>query len=268
MPDPYATIARADEALQARLAAVLELRAADPQQRAMLDSYLAELELPRDAAALEVGCGTGAVTRVLALGPGIGIAIGIDPSRIFIERARELGAEVPNLSFETGDAQSLRFADASFDLVVFHTSLCHVPDPARALTEAHRILRAGATLVVFDGDYMTTTVAIDAFDPLQRTVDAMLANYLQHPWLIRRLARMLRSIGFDITSLRGHAYTQVSEPSYLLTIIERGAEALVGTGGIGAAQGEALVAEAHRRVEAGEFFGHISFVSVIARKAR
>jgi hypothetical protein len=37
MPDPYASIAQADETLQARLADVLEVRAADPQQRAMLD---------------------------------------------------------------------------------------------------------------------------------------------------------------------------------------------------------------------------------------
>ena len=35
MPDPYASIAQADEALQTRLAGVLELRAADPQQRAI-----------------------------------------------------------------------------------------------------------------------------------------------------------------------------------------------------------------------------------------
>jgi hypothetical protein len=66
MPDPYASIVQADEALQARLADVLELRATDPQQRAMINAYLSELELPDDAIALEVGCGTGAVTRILA----------------------------------------------------------------------------------------------------------------------------------------------------------------------------------------------------------
>ena len=66
MPDPYASIDRADPDMQARLAEVLELRAADPQQRAMLQAYLSELELPELARALEVGCGTGAVSRVLA----------------------------------------------------------------------------------------------------------------------------------------------------------------------------------------------------------
>jgi hypothetical protein len=40
MPDPYTSIAQADKGLQTRLADVLELRAADPQQRAMLNAYL------------------------------------------------------------------------------------------------------------------------------------------------------------------------------------------------------------------------------------
>jgi protein-L-isoaspartate O-methyltransferase len=91
MPDPYASIAQADEALQARLADVLELCAADPQQRAMIDAYLSELELPNNASALEVGCGTGAVTRILATMPCVKKVVGIDRSPVFIERARVLG---------------------------------------------------------------------------------------------------------------------------------------------------------------------------------
>lgn len=84
MPDVYATIADVDVATQERLAGILELRAADRQQRAMLDSYLSEIRFPSGARVLEIGCGTGAVTRVLAGRPGVAEAVGVDPSPVFL----------------------------------------------------------------------------------------------------------------------------------------------------------------------------------------
>jgi hypothetical protein len=69
MPDVCATIATADEAVQERLADVLEMRAADPQQRAMLDSYLDDLALPGGARVLDLGCGTGARREPSPSGP-------------------------------------------------------------------------------------------------------------------------------------------------------------------------------------------------------
>jgi ubiquinone/menaquinone biosynthesis C-methylase UbiE len=265
MPDPYASIAEADAALQARLAAVLELRAAEPEQRAMLGAYLADVDVPESATALDVGCGTGAVSRVVAEIPGIREVIGIDPSPLFIEKARELARKVSRLSFQTGDARALPFADASFDLVLFHTVLCHVPKPELALREARRVLRPGGWLAVFDGDYPTASVAIDAFDPLQSTVAAMVGSYVHNPWLTRRLHSVLPKLGFSISRARSHGYVQTEKPAYMLTLVDRGADLLVTGGTITAEHAEALKAEARRRVSSGEFFGQISFLSVIAR---
>jgi hypothetical protein len=47
MPDVYATIADADPALVNRIAEVLELRAADPQQQAMRQAYLRDIAFPK-----------------------------------------------------------------------------------------------------------------------------------------------------------------------------------------------------------------------------
>ena len=90
MPDPYTTISDAELSLQDRLSYVLELRAADPQQKEMLRAYLSEIELPQGAGALEVGCGTGAVSRTLAESLKLEVT-GIDPSAVFLARALELG---------------------------------------------------------------------------------------------------------------------------------------------------------------------------------
>lgn len=266
MPDPYASIASADAALQTRLAAVLELRAADPQQRAMLDAYLSDVQLPDSAVVLDAGCGTGAITRVLAQCPNVREVIGLDPSPIFIEKAREYGKGISQLSFQTGDARAIGFPDASFDLVVFHTVLCHVPEPERALREAHRVLRQNGWLAIFDGDYPTASVAIGAFDPLQSAVGAMIANFVHNPWLTRRLKKTLQAAGFAVNTVRSHGYIQMEDPTYMMTLVDRGADLLVQDRSIGAAAAESLKTEARRRVTAGEFFGHISFISVIARR--
>ncbi|HVH25778.1 MAG TPA: class I SAM-dependent methyltransferase, partial [Vicinamibacterales bacterium] len=120
MPDPYATIADAAPSLQERLSDVLELRASDSQQQAMLHAYLSEIELPRGARALEIGCGTGAVSRALVESLHFDVT-GVDLSPVFVARARELGKHLPGLTFVQGDGHSLTLPDASFDLVVFHT---------------------------------------------------------------------------------------------------------------------------------------------------
>lgn len=267
MPDVYATIADVDVATQERLAGILELRAADPQQRAMLDSYLAEIEFGSGARVLEIGCGTGAVTRALARQPGVTEAVGIDPSPVFVAKARELAAAAANLAFEQGDGRSLPFVDGHFDVAVLHTTLCHVPQPEQVMAEAFRVLRPDGTLAVCDGDYSTTTVAVGECDPLQDCIEAVKAAFIHDLWLVRRLRALLRSSGFEVLSTRTHGYLQTSDPEYMLTLVDRGADALASSGDIGPDLCTSLKAEARRRAEADEFFGFIGFASFIARKA-
>jgi hypothetical protein len=69
-----------------------------------------------------------------------------------------------------------------------------------------------------------------------------------------------------VTSFRSHGYAQTSEPTYLLTLVDRGADFLAASGEIGSALCQALKGEARRRVEAGQFYGQIAYASMIAQR--
>ncbi|MCL4265268.1 MAG: methyltransferase domain-containing protein [Anaerolineae bacterium] len=266
MSDVYAIISEVDQQIQERLVDVLEMRAADPRQRSMWETYLSEINFPPNARVLEIGCGTGAVSRILAQKPAVAQVIGIDPSPVFIARARTLSQGIPNLSFEEGDGRALPFDADAFDVAVVHQALSHVPQPEQLVAEGFRILRPGGWLAVFDGDYATASLSTGEYDLLEACVRAFRANFIHDSWIVRRLPQLLQSTGFDTKSLRSHGYVEAPESAYMLTWVDRGADVLLSTGSIGKETAEALKAEARRRSTAKEWFGHIAFASILGQK--
>jgi ubiquinone/menaquinone biosynthesis C-methylase UbiE len=190
----------------------------------------------------------------------------VDPSAVFIAKARSLAQDIPNLSFEEGEGRSLRFETGSFDVVVVHQVLSHVPQPERLLAEAFRVLRPQGWLAVFDGDYATATVATGESDPLQACVQAFQANFIHDSWIVRRLPRLMHEGGLEAMSMQSHGYVEAPEGAYMLTWIERGADALLQAGRIDQGTAEALKTEAKRRSAAKIWFGHIAFASLLGRK--
>jgi ubiquinone/menaquinone biosynthesis C-methylase UbiE len=259
--DPYARAAELDEATVAALAERFEIRAADPRQHHLWRTFLGRAPHVPGAHVLEVGCGTGIITAKIAELPGVERAVGVDPSPGFVDRARR---RAPALRFETADGRVLPFDDATFDGVVFATTLCHVPEPERALAEAHRVLRPGGYLLVYDGDYATTTVAVGEHDPLQQCVAAAIAALVHDPWLVRRLPRLLAEVGFDGADLHSHGYVEIDTPAYLPSMIDVGADTLAARGTITRPTADALKAEARHRAAGGWFFGHIAYASALA----
>jgi SAM-dependent methyltransferase len=232
----------------------------------MVDAYLADLGPTGGARVLEIGCGTGAISRMLAGLPGVAEVLGVDPSPGLLDRARELAAGNAKLVFEEGDGRRLPLPDAGFDAVVLHRVLSHVPGPEGVLAEAFRVLRPGGGLAVFDGDYATITLATGEGDPLQTCVDAFGSAYINDRWVVRRLPALVHDAGFTHGRMRSHGFVQAAEPDYMLGITDRGADALVAAGRVGRELAEALKAEARRRVAERAFFGHVAYASLVARK--
>jgi ubiquinone/menaquinone biosynthesis C-methylase UbiE len=268
VPDVYTKVTEAASPILESLMAALELRGADPQLRAMLSTYLTDAALSEGARVLEVGCGTGAVTRIVARWPGVSAAVGVDQSPVFVAKARELARDLASITFATADGRSLPFAASSFEAVVFHTTLCHVPEPQTMLDEAVRVLRPGGCVAVFEGDYATATLATRARDSLEMCADAFREHFVHDPWLARRLLALVRAAGLQVQSIRSHGYMEALAPGFMLpSWVDMGADALVASGRADASGAADLKAEARRRVATGEYFGHIAYVSLVARKS-
>jgi arsenite methyltransferase len=106
------------------------------------------LNIPPGGIALDVGCGPGTVTASLARAAGPdGLALGLDLSQAMLARAVRAEAG-PQIAFLRADAQKLPLRDETVDAVVSIAVLQLVPDPAAALAEMARVLRAGGRLAV------------------------------------------------------------------------------------------------------------------------
>ncbi len=99
---------------------------------------------------LDVGCGTGELSLVLAeMSHNV---VGLDLSDKMLARARDKARSSRlNVKFTPGDAESLKFETGKFDAVVSRHVLWTLPHPDEAMKEWTRVVKAGGTVIAIDG---------------------------------------------------------------------------------------------------------------------
>jgi SAM-dependent methyltransferase len=120
--------------------------------RLVARELLAWLAVPAGARWLDVGCGTGALSATILAVAAPSAVNAVDQSEGFVGFAREQVRD-SRASFEVGDAQALRFEDASFDAVVSGLVLNFLPSAEHGVVEMARVARPGGVVAAYVWDY-------------------------------------------------------------------------------------------------------------------
>ena len=135
---------------------------------------------------LEVGCGPGHLSIRLARQHGLNVT-GLDLDPAMIERARANAdrsedSDERGPSFLVGDVAALPFPDEAFDLVVSTMSMHHWADPTSGMAEIDRVLRPGASALIWDFRPGFQPFHGDLPDPFEHTHGAPLRVVGATPW--------------------------------------------------------------------------------------
>jgi SAM-dependent methyltransferase len=99
------------------------------------------------ARVLDVGCGSGWATRLMAEKASNGRVVGIDIADEMITLARETSSSFANVEFQVASAEKLPFADGEFSDAFSMESLYYYADMLAALREIKRVLKPGGVFV-------------------------------------------------------------------------------------------------------------------------
>jgi ubiquinone/menaquinone biosynthesis C-methylase UbiE len=262
--DPYRAIDRqADPRLFARL---LEARGSQPHQARLRRGFLSLAGVGAGMRVLDVGCGTGVVTRDVAerVGPG-GAVVGVDPSRALLAVARRRAKAWPGArpTFRHGDGLALPFAPASFDVSLAVTVLLHVPAGDRVLNEMIRVTRPGGRVAVLDQDFGTLAIDLPDRALTRRIVDGHAERFYAEPWSGRTLARRLRRAGLARVRSRAFVVVDAMYDDFVRSMLERRVDLATRWRLVTAADGRRWLRSAESAADGGDFYMSLNYYGVV-----
>jgi ubiquinone/menaquinone biosynthesis C-methylase UbiE len=112
----------------------------------VVKQVIAAMELRPGERVLDLGCGNGWATRLIAQANAGVQAIGIDASSRMVARAEELHSLTIRARYELGTFENLDFKDAHFDRVFSMEALYYAADLGKAVSECFRVLKPGGSI--------------------------------------------------------------------------------------------------------------------------
>ena len=142
-------------------------RYADPLAELFVDLVLDVGRLLPDDRVLDVGCGPGTVTAVLAGRLGSDRVAAVDPSPALVSAARD---RFTSVEVHEASAEDLPFGDAEFGAAVAQLVVPFMADPVRGLSEMRRVVRPGGAVAACAWDAVDGPLAAfwreaEALDP-------------------------------------------------------------------------------------------------------
>ena len=176
-------------------------------------------KLPKGSRILDVGCGIGGSSRILAKFYGFNVT-GITISPAQVKRARELTSSELNCNFQVMDALDLKFDDGSFDAVWSVEAGAHMNDKAKFADEMLRTLRPGGYLALADWNSRDLRANPPSF--FERLVLKQLLEQWVHPNFIsiNEFCNELKNTKNSAGKVISENWNPYTNPSWYDSIIE------------------------------------------------
>jgi arsenite methyltransferase len=214
------------------------------------------LQLKQGEKVLDIGSGPGFLASAMADIVGTtGEVYGVDISQELLALAQERHRHQEQLKFLQGDASSLPFPDACFDVIVITQVLEYLLDVHPALLEMHRVLRPGGRVLILDTDW--DSIVWHATDSVRmKRILAAWDEHLADPYLPRTLGWKMREAGFMVKeqTIIPLFNPEFREGTFSNRMIDLIGPFVTGRKGIGAEDVHAWAQELRRLGEEGNYF--------------
>ncbi|NUM57223.1 MAG: methyltransferase domain-containing protein [Bdellovibrionaceae bacterium] len=180
-----------------------EIEASFLKQRSnlRLDGFIDLLKrhhFPSQGKILEIGCGQGIRTKLMAQNFSMTEVIGFDRSHELLEEAKTFSKDVPNISWQQGDLYQLPYPENYFDGIYLRLVFMHLSEPLLALNEIKRVLKPDGVLLIEDADRecMFFEPAPKSFELFWSRIQQAQRDLGGDPNIGRKLSYLMKKVNF------------------------------------------------------------------------